>query len=870
MMERVKNRKPVRTLAYRTLTSAKGKTAAAVSAVILTAVMFTALFTITGSLLSKTQEETMRQVGGSSHAGFKYLTQEEYDIVKADKELKEVSYRITVGYAANEELKKLQTEAGWYEDRDAEMSFCYPYEGRMPQAENEIVTSDLVLEALGVPVKTGETVRLEIAIADKVIAQDFVVSGIYKGDTVAMAQILAVSKPFQEKYAPVAEKSVLKTGPATEDDYVGRIMADFNFKSSSSLNEKAAALCARCGFPDTTDIGINWAYMSLDLDMETVLLEASFLVVFFLSGYLIIYNIFYISVYADIRRNGLLKTIGATGRQLKRMVRIQADVLSLIGIPIGLVLGAFVGKVILPVLMSMVQTRTATDDKIVLNPLFFLAAAVFSWLTVRISCMKPCRMAASVTPIEALRTVEAGRQRKKQKKTRRVSPFSMAAGNMRRNRGRAAVVVLSLSLALVVLNAVFGVVQGFDLDKYIANMAVSDYMVTDASILNSTIWEKEMEGVSKEFLAELEKQDGIKEKSNVYALDYYPQFTEEDWKKIDERVISSEEYQTQDTTRMDAEVNGMSVEEWVDFMRTERPIDSFAFGIGELVFHKLERVDGALDWEKFKSGGYVITGWYGYSDEGAIAYFHPGEKVTVFNEQGESREYEVMASAEIPYAAGPHVGSLFNCNYILPEEEFLDFIGARQPLSTLFNTGTGEDADKDIDKAIDAEMEAWLEDYCGTIETDLAYKSKGEIAAEFSDFVGVFEMVGSATVFLLMLIGLLNFSNTMITSIIAKKQELAMMEAVGMTVRQQKMMLIWEGCFYAAGSIALSLVLGSVLNATAVRTLGESFFFYTWHFTVWPIAVCIPAVFIIVAFVPSVCYQWMRKDSVVERIRLRE
>ena len=101
---------------------------------------------------SKQQEEPMRQVGGSVHAGYKYLTKEEYDIVKKDKKLRAVSSRIVVGDAVNEEFLKLPTEIGYYEDLEAKWSFCYPEVGHMPQKEEELVTSDLVLKALGIPI----------------------------------------------------------------------------------------------------------------------------------------------------------------------------------------------------------------------------------------------------------------------------------------------------------------------------------------------------------------------------------------------------------------------------------------------------------------------------------------------------------------------------------------------------------------------------------------------------------------------------------------------------------------------------------------------------------------------------------------------
>ena len=115
-MNKIKNQRVINRIADRTRRAGKGRNTIAVLAIALTTVLFTTLFTIGGSLVKKHQESTMRQVGGSAHAGFKYLTQEEYDIVKKDEKLKEVSYRIIVADAVNKDLMKLHTEVSFYED----------------------------------------------------------------------------------------------------------------------------------------------------------------------------------------------------------------------------------------------------------------------------------------------------------------------------------------------------------------------------------------------------------------------------------------------------------------------------------------------------------------------------------------------------------------------------------------------------------------------------------------------------------------------------------------------------------------------------------------------------------------------------------
>lgn len=199
-MRKVNNKKVIRRIADKTRKAGKRKNLIAVLAIAMTTVLFTSVFTVGGSLMEKQQQATMRQVGGSAHAGYKYLTEEEYELLAQDEKLKEVSYRILVGDAVNDELKKLTTEVCYYEDLDARWSFCYPVEGHMPEAEDEIVTSDLVLKALGVPCRLGESVPLVLDVAGKKIEKTFTLCGWFYGDTVAMSQVVFFCHGLSQLY----------------------------------------------------------------------------------------------------------------------------------------------------------------------------------------------------------------------------------------------------------------------------------------------------------------------------------------------------------------------------------------------------------------------------------------------------------------------------------------------------------------------------------------------------------------------------------------------------------------------------------------------------------------------------------------------
>ena len=97
-----------------------------------------------------------------------------------------------------------------------------------------------------------------------------------------------------------------------------------------------------------------------------------------------------------------------------------------------------------------------------------------------------------------------------------------------------------------------------------------------------------------------------------------------------------------------------------------------------------------------------------------------------------------------------------------------------------------------------------------------------------------------------------------------------MMEAVGMTGRQLKQMLCFEGGFYALYTGICSAVISSLVSILFVKPFGDEVYFFQWHFTLLPLVICIPILAAVVVLVPAVCHRYMLKSSVVERMRRAE
>ena len=143
------------------------------------------------------------------------------------------------------------------------------------------------------------------------------------------------------------------------------------------------------------------------ISSESILFAVVFVLMFVLCGYLLIYNIFDISVMQDVRQYGLLRMIGTSTRQIKSIVNRQAVWLTLIGLPIGLIAGFFAGRALLPVVMRIFSYEYSTASlQASASPMLFVIAALFTILTVFISTRKPAKKASKVSPMEAIRYTE--------------------------------------------------------------------------------------------------------------------------------------------------------------------------------------------------------------------------------------------------------------------------------------------------------------------------------------------------------------------------------------------------------------------------------------------------------------------------------
>lgn len=886
-MLNVANRRCIRRLSLKTMAAARTRNLVAVLAIALTSLLFTSLFTIALSINDGMQQTSFRQAGGFAHGTFKRLEPGQIDELCTDPLIKSWGKRLFVGMPEDGPFAKAHVEVSYCDANEAHWMFCDPVEGRLPESDIEAATDTRVLALLGVEPALGARFKLDIPLDGQVVSRTFTLCGWWNYDEACTASNVLVTQAAAQ--AMLDEAGVVPPG---EDGLTGTWSMDVMLTHGArSIGADLAAILQDHGYQNQTPgedyiaTGVNWGYtgaaLSAKLDPTTLFLIVGVLVLILLTGYLIIYNVFQISVAGDIRFYGLLKTIGTTPRQLRRIIRNQALLLAAAGIPAGLVLGWLAGCALAPV---VVQNLDGVSVVASANPWIFVGAAVFSLATVLLSCLRPGRMAGRVSPIEAVRYTEGKVPRRGRSSARGSSLLGMAAANLRRSTGKTVLTILSLSLALVLLTFTATLTGGFDLDKFVAHYATTDFVVADATKFQSGNLFSADTALSRDAIDAIQTQGGIAEGGCIYGkTGWIEEFVTEDYY----RAAQSQWFTPE---QLDVVVDSISRDE-----NGLLPVSAQLYGMEEFALDQLRVVEGDLaplsDPDSHAIAAVYTDNDYGqvvpdshwarlgdtvtlrYVDEYEYYYTDTGEVIPELNDTvtGGDRPWDSRAVSyrDVSYTVTALVTVPNGLSYryygddafVLGADAFIRDTGTQNIMYYAFNT---------TDDAARAAMESFLHTYTGTVDPSLDYESKAVYTARFDSMRQMFLLLGGALIFIVGLVGVLNFFNAVVTGITARRRELAVLQAIGMTRRQLRFMLAAEGLLYTLSAAVLTLALALLLGPPLGRGLEHLFWFYTYRLNLLPLAAALPVFAVLGILIPLASCRAAARRSVVERLRAAE
>ena len=885
-MLKVSNKKCVRRLSDRSLKAARARNIIAIAAIALTTILFTSLFTIAMTINNSFQQSTFRQVGGDMMGTFKDITEQQVRELSDDPLITKWGARLILGLPTDPPFNKSHVEVGYMDETNAKGYFCTPTTGRLPQEGTmEIACDTRILKLLGVEPALGAQVTMPYEFTNGEKREDtFTLSGFWEYDSASMASHAIVPRDY-------AVRAIEGYQPANDSDKTGKWTLNLYFASSMHIRDDLAQVAQNHGYQiddpsaeNYLSTGVNWAYSGAQFaenaDPSVVLAIAALLLLIVFTGYLIIYNVFRISVTGDIRFYGLLKTIGTTGKQIKRMIRRQAFALSLIGIPVGLVLGWGIGTQLVPVIMAQLSYKVTHVSA---HPVIFLGAALFALITVRISCAKPGRIAARVSPVEAVRYTESGGGGKKAKKrVRKVGLGRMALANLGRSKSRTVLTVLSLSLAVVLLSGTYMFTQGFDMDKYLRSWVVTDFIFGDAGYFQTgTGYTSADQGVTEDVIRAIDAQGGITESGRIWAQPArVQQFVTEDWYRASQGRWMNEE--TLDLMLRDQErtPDGRVATEATLYGMEKLPIDQLDVIDGDLtpLYDPDQNAIAAVYEVNDYNEPYLDSAWGKVGDEVTLRHVDEYEFFDVrtgeVQENPDSIELGFVGTRaktyhDVTYTVCARVTMRHSMSYrYYGRDAFVlnadvlrrDAAGEVGVMTYLFNT-TPES---------NAKMEAFLKDYTENVLPTYDYESKQSYVDEFEGMRGMFMTMGGALALIIGLVGILNFLNAVLTGILTRRREFAVLQAVGMTGKQLRRMLVCEGLYYAGFSLALALILSVGAGLLMQTALSSMFWFFTFHFTILPVVLLAPVFVLLGVCIPLVSIHFTNRASVVERLRETE
>ena len=417
------------------------------------------------------------------------------------------------------------------------------------------------------------------------------------------------------------------------------------------------------------------------------------------------------------------------------------------------------------------------------------------------------------------------------------------------------------------------------MDKYVSNFTASDFIVANAGNFQTSTLFSDEQALPQSAIDAINAQGGITDSGVVYG-----------------KTFGALEYVTEDWFRQNKE-SFYTPEEMDNLIRlTDRNeagllADSVQLsGMSPFALDHLTVLEGDLS-ALYEPGSRAIAAVYFEDEYGNIDrnshWARLGDTVTL--RYVEESEYydpdtgEVWASLEdvpdganwverpvqyrdVDYtvAALVAVPSALSYRYygsdefILNDQTFVQDSGTDSVMYYAFDT---------TDEA-NAAMESFLADYTENVNPELDYESKATYAGEFESMRSMFLLLGGALSFIVGLVGVLNFFNAILTGIIARQRELAVLQAVGMTGRQLRAMLIWEGLLYALGAAGLALILTLTLGPIAFQAVEGLFWFFTYHLNLTPFLFIIPLFALLGVCIPVLTGHAMAKLTVVERLRM--
>ena len=624
-------------------------------------------------------------------------------------------------------------------------------DGTMPSKENEIAVDREMVNKYFSNTAIGDKISFQI----NGKSQDFVISGITESSTESQGNYSCyISKSFVENSS--------NYNPAKYQSYV--CFADADSTSKEILKERIASIGKEIG----ADYSLSFLFFreNMGLSFENILTFVSLSVLVLFAGITVIQSIFRISINEKIRNFGQLRTLGTTALQIKKMINYESRYLSWLGIPPGIVLGAIVGTV-------LGSNEFSSGFSPINIPFVMIGVSIICTLMVKLSVRKPLKIAATTSPIEAVRYIAyRNAPMKSRKHNKKLSPYSLALLNLGRDKKKTASTLLSLIFGGLLLfisasAAVSNTPEQFVREKFFVNGGSFRIYLSEESVGKNEINNPLNESLREELLNTKGIQKIIPLRDSVGMCHY--------------------------------SINGNATEGMCDIISVQSTEGNFSFVEQHLI-------DGQMPKNQFEV---LLTD--GYMELGVTK----GTPIKITN-SGEEIECIVSGFFDKSFVGTENgTDAIDPANLIITQELAQQLFTNTENFAYSWEIIT--------DKTYNDEIES-------AIQQKITSKEKGLSICSYNDVVEYMEssmnlLFGSLQMLslLILLFGIINLINMTLSNHQARKQEISTLRSVGLSLKQLYRSLITEGLLYVLVSFGIVLLVGIPIAIPVSKAVGILF-----------------------------------------------
>lgn len=845
-------------LTLRSLTLNKKRTIVTIIGIMLSCALICAVSGMVSSFQGSILERA-KQTDGNYHVRFNDVPAADRKYIENNKNVKQVMYLQSIGFAkleGSQNKNKPYIHIMGLDKAALENNGLELIEGRLPQNENEVIISSHIETNGKVKYRIGDTITLGVGnrmsegypldqsnpyytpeeegyqeeSLENVVTKQYTVVGVMK-------------RPKMESYDAPGYTMITNLNTVPEGTITMNVLYH-NPKDTYKVTKEIAG--------ESEDSDISYTYNAEILKWSGVtnnsyitnslnIVAGIVIVIIIFTSIFVIRNSFSISVTERLRQYGMLASVGATSKQIKKNVLFEGLILGIIAVPLGIIFGILADFILIQ-LVNLILGDSLNDIVLALSvePLVVILTVVLSAVTIFLSCLIPARRASKISPIDAIRSNNDVNIKSKKLKTSKLFKKlfgiegEIAQKNLKRSRKKYRTTIFSIFCSIVIF------------------ISLSTF-ITFAFSIGSVFYEESDYNIRVNERGDTELKERLDYFHKIEKLDNIERYAIE---KMQELYINSKQYLSEKGNEID------NYEKDPEIAANGRDVNVQILAIGDVEYNRYIKELGGKP-EDYEGKGILIDNNISNEDGKRIGYNYlnvkEGDTIHGYIMQEGKGSFEAAKKdVSVPvkmrtdkYPFGLSMQGVTNSAYLIVSDKQIEQYGYRCYSMTI-KSNDPDKLQQDIQN-IDKSKKDNVYNQAESVRSNNAMVLV--ISIFLYGFIGVISLIGVTNIF-----------NTITTNMSLRSKEFAVLKSIGMTDKEFKKMIHYESLFYGLKSLLFGIPVGIGLSYCIYN--GFKGMYDTAYVLPWEaILISIVFVFVIVFATMGYSRNKVKKQNIIETIR---